>query len=233
MAIKQTEYIKFGENLYEIIPPLPSGTDRGGIIASPKQSTDTVEVKLGDDGKLYVPTYPDLTNADTSELQAQIDEIANSKAEKEHSHEISDVTNLQTKLDEINSGIGQKANISDLTSHTTDTTVHITEVDRTKLIEAYEHSKLAHASNDAEKNIIIGVIVNGEELSIDENRKINISTHTLLTQGTSVILGDDFLLEEPTASVTCDNEGNVLMRCSSVPGISVTDDGNGNVRLTI
>lgn len=74
MAVKKTEYIKFGENLYEIIPPLPSGTDRGGIIASPKESTDTVEIKLGDDGKLYAPAYPDLSNIDTSELQAQIDE---------------------------------------------------------------------------------------------------------------------------------------------------------------
>lgn len=76
MAIKQTEYLKFGENLYEIIPPLPSGTDRGGIIASPKSSTDTVEIKLGEDGKLYAPAYPDLTdvNETTSDLQTQIDE---------------------------------------------------------------------------------------------------------------------------------------------------------------
>lgn len=74
MAVKKTEYIKFGENLYEIIPPLPSGTDRGGIIASPKESTDTVEIKLGVDGKLYAPAYPDLSNIDTSEIQAQIDE---------------------------------------------------------------------------------------------------------------------------------------------------------------
>lgn len=73
MAVKKTEYIKFGENLYEIIPPLPSGTDRGGIIASPKESTDTVEIKLGGDGKLYAPAYPDLSNIDTSEIQAQID----------------------------------------------------------------------------------------------------------------------------------------------------------------
>jgi hypothetical protein len=77
MAIKKTEYIKFGENLYEIIPPLPSGTDRGGIIASPKESIDTVEIKLGEDGKLYAPAYPDLSSIDT--IQTQINEWTNRK----------------------------------------------------------------------------------------------------------------------------------------------------------
>lgn len=74
MAIKKTEYLKFGENLFEIIPPLPSGTDRGGIIASPKESTDTVEIKLGSDGKLYAPAYPNSTDMDTSGIQAKLDE---------------------------------------------------------------------------------------------------------------------------------------------------------------
>lgn len=61
MAIYKTDYFKFGENLYELVPPLPSETDRGGVIASPKESTDTVEAKLGDDGKLYVKET-DLSN---------------------------------------------------------------------------------------------------------------------------------------------------------------------------
>lgn len=103
MAIKKTEYLKFGENLYEIIPPLPSGTDRGGIIASPKESTDTVEVKLGGDGKLYVPTYPPSSSADVSGVQAQIDalqDIVNDKADTDHTHIISNITNLQNALDE-------------------------------------------------------------------------------------------------------------------------------------
>lgn len=151
MAIKQTEYIKFGENLYEIIPPLPSGTDRGGIIASPKQSTDTVEIKLGDDGKLYAPAYPDLSNIDTSEIQSKIDELTTeieNKADEEHTHVISDVANLQSTLDQkaslehkheisditnLQSTLNAKALQTDLDEHTADTDVHMTTQEKTKL----------------------------------------------------------------------------------------------------
>lgn len=105
MAVRKTEYIKFGENLYEIIPPLPSGVDRGGIIASPKESTDTVEIKLGDDGKLYAPTYPDLSSVDTSGIQTQIDELAvqlDDKADKEHTHDTYETKeDAQLKYDEF------------------------------------------------------------------------------------------------------------------------------------
>lgn len=55
MASK-AQYIKRGEELIEIIPPAPTEQSRGGIIASPKTSTDTTEAKLGEDGKLYVNT---------------------------------------------------------------------------------------------------------------------------------------------------------------------------------
>ena len=75
MSIKQTDFLKFGDDLYALIPPVPSETERGGIIASPKSSTDTVEIKLGDNGKLYAPKYPDLTNTNKSitDLQSQVD----------------------------------------------------------------------------------------------------------------------------------------------------------------
>lgn len=56
----KTKYIKLPDgNIYEIIPPAPTETERGGILASTATDADTVEVKLGSDGKLYVPTYPD------------------------------------------------------------------------------------------------------------------------------------------------------------------------------
>lgn len=89
---KKTYYLKFGDDLFEIIPPFPTEEERGGIIASPKESTDTVEVKLGGDGKLYAPAYPDLTdiNETTTGLQSQIDtlnEIASNKADKDHNHD--------------------------------------------------------------------------------------------------------------------------------------------------
>ena len=58
MSIKKMDFLKFGDDLYRMIPPIPSETERGGVIASPKETTDTVEIKLGDNGKLYAPKYP-------------------------------------------------------------------------------------------------------------------------------------------------------------------------------
>ena len=92
MSIKQTDFLKFGDDLYALIPPVPSETERGGIIASPKSSTETVEIKLGDNGKLYAPKYPDLTNINKSitDLQTQL----NGKSNTSHTH------------DELTSGLG-------------------------------------------------------------------------------------------------------------------------------
>lgn len=95
MAIKKTEYLKFGENLYEVIPPFASEEDRGGIIASPKTENETIEVKLGDDGKLYVPET-DLTDYYN---KAENDDFLSKKAEKEHNHEINHINGLQDALD--------------------------------------------------------------------------------------------------------------------------------------
>lgn len=54
MAIK-VESLTYKDKEYELIPPAPTSTERGGIIASAKTSDYTTEVKLGSDGKLYVP----------------------------------------------------------------------------------------------------------------------------------------------------------------------------------
>ena len=90
MALK-TNYIKHGEELFEVIPPTPTETERGGIIASPKTDDENVEVKLGEDGKLYVPAYvtPDeegnsvsyveqiLTDEQKAQARANIEAVGN------------------------------------------------------------------------------------------------------------------------------------------------------------
>lgn len=50
-------------DVYDIIPPSPSLNHRGGIIADTKTDDDTVEIKIGEDGKGYVPTYPVIIDA--------------------------------------------------------------------------------------------------------------------------------------------------------------------------
>ena len=52
--------LKINGEIYDIVPPSPSNEVRGGIKASSKEDTYTVEVKVGSDDKLYVPTYPTL-----------------------------------------------------------------------------------------------------------------------------------------------------------------------------
>lgn len=99
----------------------------GGVKAVAKTDTDTVEAKIGADGKLYVPTYPSLDeyyteseiNGMIADLNASIDSLDTGKADTEHTHEIADVTNLQAVLDEIDANIDtllankQIINISD------------------------------------------------------------------------------------------------------------------------
>ena len=40
---------------------------------------------------------------------------------------------------------------------------------------AYDHSQAVHAPTSAEKNVIVGVQVNGSDLTVDANRKVNIN----------------------------------------------------------
>ena len=52
-------------NVNTFIPPSPTETVRGGIKAKAK-TNETVEVVVGSNGKLYVPTYPAVDKALTS-----------------------------------------------------------------------------------------------------------------------------------------------------------------------
>lgn len=59
-------------DIYEVIPTVATDTRVGGIKASNKAVTDTLEVKIGEDNKLYTKDYSE----DISNLQAQIDALA-------------------------------------------------------------------------------------------------------------------------------------------------------------
>jgi hypothetical protein len=45
-----------------------SATALGGVKAAAKEATDTVPVKIGEDGILYVPAYPEVTAVPTFSL---------------------------------------------------------------------------------------------------------------------------------------------------------------------
>lgn len=105
-------------------------------------------------------------------IKQEIADSVNDKASASHSHTISDVTNLQSTLD-------TKAAQSSLTSHTGNTTVHITSSERTNWNSAYSHSTSAHAPSNAERNIVVGIQKNGTDLTVDSStRKVNITVPT-------------------------------------------------------
>lgn len=59
--------------------PLATSGARGAVIAATKGTGDTVEVKIGSDGKLYVPAYPADSQYDVTAFMVDVDEVAAAK----------------------------------------------------------------------------------------------------------------------------------------------------------
>lgn len=70
----------------------------------------------------------------------------------------------------LEDSIATKANASDLTSHTSNTTVHITSSERSNWDTAYEHSQATHARTDATKvadsTTNGNILINGTETNV-------------------------------------------------------------------
>lgn len=85
--------------------------------------------------------------------------------------------------------------------------------------EAYEHSQTAHAPSDAERNIIVGVTVNGEDVSPDGSRKVNVEVPEKVSD-----------LENDTGYITSSGtaaKANLLTTPRTVDGVSF--DGSANI----
>ena len=72
-------------------------------------------------------------------------------------------------IDDVNDTVATKANASALTSHTGNTTVHITSTERTNWNAAKSHADTAHAPANAEENqnAFSNIAVNGTVISAD------------------------------------------------------------------
>ena len=92
------------------------------------------------------------------------------------------MTNLQSSLDSKTSQLYVDEQVNavkeSLESHTDNSDIHITSENKAQLDEAHSHATSDHAPSDAEKNIIVGIKKNGEDLIIDANRKVNITVPT-------------------------------------------------------
>lgn len=128
------------------------------------------------------------------------------------------VTENSDLMDTLNSAIGTKADKSALTAHTSNNDIHVTASQKTNWTSAYTHSTSAHAPSNAERNTIVGVQVNGSDLTPNgSTRKVNITVPTKVSQ-----------LTNDAGYKTTDNNTTYTL---SSNGASQTN-GNAAIRLT-
>ena len=82
-----------------------------------------------------------------------------------------------TVTNQISTAIATKADTSALTSHTGDTTAHITAAERTKWNAAKTHADSTHAPSGAQANVIEGIKVNGTSQAVT-NKIVDIKVPT-------------------------------------------------------
>lgn len=161
------------ESLQNQINTIMNNPDAEGAINSINEFTQYVK----DHG-----TIADGFRSDIDDLKSAVD----GKAAEGHKHEISDVNELQTKLDE-------KAAQSSLDAHTGNTTAHITATERTNWGTAYTHSQAAHAPSNAQENVIESIKVNGTAQTItSKSVDITVPTKTSeLTHDSGFLVASD------------------------------------------
>lgn len=132
------------------------------------------------------------------------------------------ITDNQDMLDTLNSAIGNKANASDLSSHTSNTTTHITSTERTNWNAAKTHADSDHAPSNAQKNQnAFGMITCGD---VDHMATSETSSFEILGDGIGVSAGTG---KHADIAITLSNTG-VL----GVKGSSESSYRKGNVNIT-
>lgn len=106
-----------------------------------------------------------------------------------------DISELQADISQIESNNHTHSNKAILDA----TTASFTTSLKSNYDKAYTHSTSAHAPTDAEKNVIVGVQVNGTDLTVDSNRKVNIDIGDLSETHTH---SNKDILDATTASFT-------------------------------
>lgn len=88
-------------------------------------------------------------------------------------------------VDALNASIGNKANQSDLTAHTGNVDIHVTKEKKTAWDTAATHAGTAHAPSNAERNTIVSVKKNGEEVVTGVDRSVDIKVPTKTSELTN------------------------------------------------
>lgn len=159
--------------------------------------------------------------------------------------EVSDALDANKDVvDALNAAIGNKANQSDLTTHTGNVDIHVTKEKKTAWDSAATHAGTAHAPSNAERNTIVSVKKNGEEVvpGVDRSVDIKVPTKTseltndagFITKAYSHPTGDGNL-HVPATGTT--NNGKVLKAGETAGSaawaqLTKADVGLGNVDNT-
>ena len=149
------------------------------------------------------------------------------------------ITENDTMLDTLNAAVGNKANASDLTSHTGNTTVHITATERTNWNAAKTHADSAHAPSNAQanqnawSNIKVGSTTVAADTTTDTLTLIAGSNVTITPDATNdsvTIAATDTVYTHPNSGVTAGTYKSVTVNAQGhVTGGSnpTTLDGYG------
>lgn len=130
-------------------------------------------VKIYNGGASPTGSVSALRNDDTIKFSAGSGITLSVGADKTITIASTEGAGLRSEMETINNYIN---------SHKSDGIVHITASERTKWNGAVDHSESAHAPANAERNIIVGIKVNGAAINPDSSRKVNITVPTKLSQ---------------------------------------------------
>ena len=96
---------------------------------------------------------------------------------------------------------------------------------------AYDHSQLKHAPSTAERNVIVGVKVNGATISPDSNRNVSITTPTKVSE-----LTNDSGFITATANTASANKlktPRTIALGGKATGTATSFDGSANVTIPV
>lgn len=107
--------------------------------------------------------------------------------------------------------LGKKATKTELNTHAS-SNIHITDAERAKWDT---HVNSAHAPSNAEHNIIVGIQKNGTDVSVDSNRKVNITVPTKTSELTN---NSDFATNASVTVVKDELQANIDGKANSSHG---------------
>lgn len=100
--------------------------------------------------------------------------------------EVSDALDANKDVvDALNAAIGNKAEKTDLTAHTGNSDIHVTKENKTSWDAAATHAETAHAPSNAERNTIVSIKKNGEEVVANLDRSVDIKVPTKTSELTN------------------------------------------------